>query len=184
MGKFAAFKGADMDLPAERSPTKDEMGALLVRIGASPQSALGIVASLADAVRALRGCAWLDGEPGMELTSEPGGVTVQLYAEQGAVRERVLPPMTIPLPLDELDVAAQGAPELFAPLRMQHHEGKLVFTLTGIAPVRPPPQVATESLLSRDPNPHEKPTVKQPPYIMPDALRSGTHARSDPEQEG
>lgn len=118
----------------------------------------------------------------MELAGHPDGVKVDLYTEQGSVRERAIAPVVIGIPLDELDVALQAVPGLFAPLRMRHHKGKLVFTKRGVAATLPPPEieVSSDSLVSKvDNNPHEKTTVKQPAYVLPVALRSGTHVRSN-----
>jgi hypothetical protein len=87
----------------------------------------------------------------MELVSDPDGVKVDLYTEQGSVRERALAPVVLGIPLDELDVALQAVPNLFAPLRMRHHKGKLVFTQRDIAATLPPPEieVSSDSLISK-----------------------------------
>ncbi len=142
--------------------------------------------ALAAVLQVLRRCSWLDGDLRMELAHAPPGVTVHLYTEQGGIRERALAPVTLAVTLDELDVALQAAPELLAPLRMRHHKGRLVFTQTGIAATTPPPliEVALESLVNKvDCNPHEKATRKQPAYVLPDPLRSGTHLRKDSDDD-
>ena len=81
----------------------------------------------------------------MELAGHPDGVKVDLYTEQGSVRERAIAPVVIGIPLDELDVALQAVPGLFAPLRMRHHKGKLVFTKRGVAATLPPPEIEVSS---------------------------------------
>jgi hypothetical protein len=187
MGKFAVFaEGASPSRDAERSPTQDEMAAILVRVAESAHSAAGIATALADFVRVARHCSWLDGDLRMEISDHRGEVAVHLFTDRGAVRERALAPVTLAISLDELDVALQGALGLFAPLRMRHHKGKLVFTQTGIAATLPPPEieVSSECLVSTvDSNPHEKQTAKWPAYVLPDALRSGVHLRKDPDDD-
>jgi len=188
MGKFAAFRdGSAIRVSAEASPTREEMTAIFERFaGAVPSTAALVVAALADASQTLRSCAWLEGELRIELAGEADGVTVHLYTEQGGLRERVLAPVTVTITLDELDVALQAAQGLFAPLRMRHHKGKIVFTQTGVAVTLPPPEieVASESLASGlDENPHLKATVKQPVYVLPTPQRSGTHLKSDVDDD-
>ena len=170
----------------ERSLARDEMEARLMRVAASAHAAVEMATALAEVVRVLQHCSWLEGSVRLELVSDRDGVKVDLYTEQGSVRERALAPVVLGIPLDELDVALQAVPDLFAPLRMRHHKGKLVFTQRGIAATLPPPEieVSSDSLLSKvDNNPHEKKTVKQPAYVLPVSLRSGTRLRRTPDDE-
>ncbi len=188
MGKFAVFaaEGTATSLDPNASPTQDEMAATLARVAEGAHSAAGIATALADFLRLLRPCSWLDGDLRMELADHRGGVAVHLFTDRGGVRERALAPVTLAISLDELDVALQGTLGLFAPLRMRHHKGKIVFTQTGIVETLLPPQieVSSESLVSTvDSNPHEKPTVKRPAYVLPEALRSGVHLRKDSDDD-
>lgn len=184
MAKFAAFReGA----ASEESPTQDEMGAMLARVATSARSAEGIAKALSGVVGMLLRCSWLEGALRMELVGDPQSVTVHFYTEQGSVRERALTAATFAISLDELDVALQGASALFAPLRLRHHKGKLVFTQAGLADTLPPPdiEVSSESLVSDvDTNPHVKATVKQPPFVMPPRTPSGTHRRGGSNDGG
>jgi hypothetical protein len=187
MGKYAAFDGGpEKTAGARRSPTQAEMSAALSEIAASRRSAGEIATALGDLVGVLWTCAWLEGDLRMELEGDPMGVTLALYTEQGAVRERALPAVTLPIALDELDVALQAAHGRMAPLRMRHHKGKLIFTQSGVAATLPPPDVvvSVESLTPEAAeNPHEKETRKQPRYALPKALQSGTHLRNTPDEE-
>jgi hypothetical protein len=173
-----------MSAGAEQSVSRDELAEALEQVAANRASAGELVTALAGLVCTLRGCVWLEGELRLELAAELGGVSVNLYTEHGGVRERVLAPVTLVIPLDELDVALQGAPALFAPLRMRHHKGKLIFVKKGVTVTVPPPHivVASDSLVAIDDNPHEKPTVKKPAFVLPDHLESGARLRSDRDE--
>jgi hypothetical protein len=130
MGKLAALPDGSARVVDAEQPTGDEMAAILERVAASARSARGMATALADVMRVLRHCAWLGGNLRMELAGDAEAVAVHVYADQGAVRERVLRPVMLAVSLDELDVALQGMAGLFAPLRMRHHEGRLIFTST------------------------------------------------------
>lgn len=168
---------------AKRSPTRDEVGAALAALAAAPGSAEEIAVRLSELVDMLRDSAWLDGELRIEVAREGMGASVNLYVEQGAVRERALPAAVFAIPLDELDVALQASQLLFAPMRMRHHKGKVIFNRSGVAGTIPPPEivVAPDSLASSVENPHEKVTAKQPAFVLPDALESGKRLRRTPE---
>jgi hypothetical protein len=185
MGKpvaSAQYTYSDVAVPAstERAPTHDEMTSLLRSIADAARPGEGCTKSLAGVVRVLRRCPWLDGELRMELAASGAMTTVHLFSEQGGVRERALPAVTMDVPLDEIEEALHHAPDLFAPLRMHHHKQRLVFTLGGNAATVPPPaiEVGAESME------HERPTVKRPAFVMPEAFRSGQHRRHGAKDEG
>jgi hypothetical protein len=182
MGKpvaVAEYTHPDVGVPpsVERAPTQDEMASFLRSVAAAACPGEGCAKSLAGVVRVLRRCPWLDGELRMELAANGSLTTVHVFSEQGGVRERILPAVDMDLPLDEIEETLHHAPDLFAPLRMHHHKQRLVFAIGGdVTTVRPPAfEVGAESMS------HERPTVKRPAFVLPEAFRSGQHRKHDPE---
>lgn len=160
-------------VPSERVPTRDEMSLLLQNVAATARPRRSSLRALGQVIGVLRRCPWVDGDLRMELAPDGAKTAVHLYTEHGGVRERVLSSVAFPLGFEEVDWGLAETPELFAPLVLERRDGKLVFTPPGAASTALPPQleVAAES------TPHERPTVKRPAYVLPEAYRSGKHRR-------
>lgn len=127
---------------------------------------------LAQLVRVLLRCPWVDGELRMELARDARHTTVLLYTERDGKRELVLPPTVFPVAFEEVDWRMAQTPDIFAPLRLVRHGGKLSFMAPGA------PGVPSRFDVWGEDCPDEMPTVKRPPYILPEAFRSGVHRRS------
>jgi hypothetical protein len=168
--------------------THAEATSVLQGVARAARSGYGIARALADIARSIRLCPWIEGELRMEIVGENDEATLHIYSEQGAVRERVLAPVTFVVPLEEIEAAVQATLLGFAPFHVVRHKGKVVFSSSNAATL-PPPQVevAPESLdvnVNVNMNPHEKPTIRRPMFVMPaEASRSGTHLRQDPRRE-
>jgi hypothetical protein len=125
----------------ERSPTLEEMSALLRAVAAAARPGARCMKTLAQVVRVLRRCPWVKGELLMELV--PGGneaTFVDLYTEHEGVRERLLPAVRLPLPFDDVERALADTAESFAPLELVRRGGKLVFTAWSVAATVKPPR--------------------------------------------
>lgn len=164
---------SDAGAESERAPTRDEMTALLWSAVAEVRPRASSLKVLANLVRVLQRCPWVDGDLRMELEADADQTIVHLYTEHGGVRERVLPSAGLPLPFGEIDWSMAETPDFFAPLRLLRRDGKLLFTTTGAAPTGLPPHVE----IAAESTPHETPTVKRPVYVMPEAFRSGKQRR-------
>jgi hypothetical protein len=167
----------DSSVGVERAPTREEMTELLKSVAATARPRRSSLRALAQVVRVLRRCPWLDGELRMELAPDGEQTAVHLYVERGAIRERVLVPVHFPLAFEEVDWGVAEVPELFAPLKPLRHEGRLIVSASGTAAttLAPRVEVAGES------TPHEAPTVKRPAYVLPEAYPSGKHHRRGSE---
>jgi hypothetical protein len=123
------------DLPApptsggERSPTRDEMTELLAWVASAPHPVAGRLRALANVVRVLRRCPWIDGALRMELQLADDTTTVHLFSGLGGAQERALPEMVLDVAIDDLRTAMQRTPDLFAPLVMSvvEDDDRLVF---------------------------------------------------------
>lgn len=173
-----------MTVKAARARTRDEIAAALAGLAGAGRSAGELALELAEIASALRVCPWLEGDLRIELATDGDGVALDCYSEQGAVRERALAAVSLCIALDELDVALQASQDRFSPLRMRHHKGKLIFAHGVVVATVPPPEivVSSESLAPAiSENPHEKTTLKQPAYALPDPLQSATRRRRTPD---
>ncbi len=123
------------DLPAppasggERSPTRDEMTELLAWVASATHPVAGRLKALANVVRVLRRCPWIDGALRMELQLADDSTTVHFFSGPGSARERALPEVVLDVALDDLRTVMQRTPELFAPLVLSvvEDDDRLVF---------------------------------------------------------
>jgi hypothetical protein len=113
MGKLAPVVSE-----TERQPTGEEMAEILERVAASARSPRGIARALADVLHVLRQCAWVEGDLWMELAADAERVSVHLFMDRGARRDRALPVVVLPISLAELEPALEREAALFAPLAM------------------------------------------------------------------
>src|SRR5687768_17487780 len=64
-------------------------------------------------------CEWLDGDLAVEVFEDDEATRLRLLAELGGgQRERVLPPVVVNAPFDELASLAENAAEVLGPLRL------------------------------------------------------------------
>ena len=97
--------------------SRDECAALLARIAAIPSERSATRALLALLGRlATPACTWLEGELAVELFDDDAGTKVRVMSEIGAgLRERVLPAITLAMPLAEVVAAFEKRRELSLP---------------------------------------------------------------------
>jgi len=111
--------------------SRDECAGLLQRIAAdpSPRSAARALLALVGRL-ATPACTWLEGELAVELFEEDGGIKVRVMSELGGgLRERVLPAITIGLPLDDLLVIFEKRRYLTALLREERVSSRCALLL-------------------------------------------------------
>jgi hypothetical protein len=162
----------------DAAPSVDEMRRVFERVAANARPGGGAAKALAAAIAMLHRCPWLEGELRMELDGDDRAATLDVFTEHGGVRERLFPALTLGVPMADLASSVLRAPDLFAPLQIREHAGKLVLTPSSTAATVPPPliELADDCL---DWDPHKMPTVKRPVYVMPEAYRSGSHKKRE-----
>lgn len=75
---------------------------------------------------------WLDGELRVELSGDDASTTMIVMCDYGAgIRERLLPTVRFPVPIDEFGRALELSPKLVMPLRISEHEGLIILTPLG-----------------------------------------------------
>jgi hypothetical protein len=116
-------------------------------------------------------CAWFEGMLRIELTESEdaqGKTALDVFAENGGVRERAFPQVLLFAPLDEFQRAVRLAPHLIVPLTLREEEPRLVLGASAAVTAPPPAfEVSEESLLPPAANPHTRPTVRQMEAIDP-----------------
>jgi hypothetical protein len=160
----------------DEPPSLDEMRRVFERVAANARAGGGAAKAIAAAVAMLRRAPWLEGELRIEVAGDERSATVDLFTELGGVRERLFAAVTLAVPMADFAAGVRGSAELFSPLALREHAGKLVLTPASTAATVPPPliEVADDCL---DWDPHKMPTVKRPAFVMPEAFRSGGHKK-------
>lgn len=98
------------------------------------------------AVARLVGQEWLEGgDLRVELTGDDANTTLTIMCDYGVgIRERLLPPAELPVPLDEFSRALELSPRLVLPLRITDEVGKIILT-----PLLTPEHRSTETVAVR-----------------------------------
>ena len=77
-------------------------------------------------------CLWLEGDLAVELFEEDDGVRVRVLEEVGGgMRERVLPTITLRMPLSEVLAEVYETPELLGDLRIERVSSRCAMLLLG-----------------------------------------------------
>jgi hypothetical protein len=77
-------------------------------------------------------CLWLEGDLAVELFEDDDGLRVRVLEEAGAgLRERVLPTITLRLPLSEVLSEIYETPELLGDLRIERVSSRCAMLLIG-----------------------------------------------------
>jgi hypothetical protein len=135
-------------------------------------------------------CDWIDGDLRIEIIGDGEVSVVEVLTDLGAgMRERVLPPFTLKVPLRELTASMERVPHMIAPLALTSRSTRRL-VLSATAEVRrsssPPPFIAIgdESLASALPPPTRTPSVPPPapsrgrlPTVRPTASAAGSGPR-------
>jgi hypothetical protein len=135
-------------------------------------------------------CDWIDGDLRIEILGDGEISVVEVLTEMGAgMRERLLPPFTMKIPLTELIAAVERVPHMIAPLRLASKSARRV-VLAATAEVRrsssPPPfiEIGEESLVGRMSPTTRTPSVPPPapnrprvPTVRPTASAAGRGSR-------
>jgi hypothetical protein len=75
-------------------------------------------------------CSWLEGDLAVELFEEDEGVRVRVLEEVGGgLRERVLPTITLPMPLSAVLAEVYDTPELLGELRIERVSSRCAMLL-------------------------------------------------------
>ncbi len=140
--RASATRAVSIDSPAE-------LIAYLERIGRDPHApgecpaillALARVARLVDA-----GCTWMTGRLHIELSALPERTVIDVFVEQGPVRERMIPGVVVDVPIGELERGLVSYAMELLPLRRAQGAGPMV-------------------LVAGEDDPHERPTKPVPRY--------------------
>src|SRR5438552_2372132 len=84
-------------------------------------------------------CTWREGDLHIEIARAGDATIVDVYAENGGVRERALARFELPIALLEVQRLARDAPEILAPLRSRESTKKLVLRTRPMGATQPPP---------------------------------------------
>lgn len=77
-------------------------------------------------------CLWLEGDLAVELFEEDDGVRIRVLEEVGGgLRERVLPTVTLRMPLSEVLSEVYETPELLGDLRIERVSSRCAMLLLG-----------------------------------------------------
>jgi hypothetical protein len=106
-----------------------EMRTLLNRVAQIAEPGAGCP-KLLMALARLAGQDWLEGgELRVELAGDDASTTIIVMCDYGfGIRERLLSPVELPVPLDEFSRALELSPKLVLPLRITDEEGKIILT--------------------------------------------------------
>jgi hypothetical protein len=99
-----------------------ERVALVTRVG-SGATLLFTLGRIASSSR------WLDEGYSVEITGGDHHTTLDVYAEHGEMRRRVVPAMAFNVPIGELIAAIDDDPSLIGELRVEVTPCKLIFTM-------------------------------------------------------
>lgn len=77
-------------------------------------------------------CLWLEGDLAVELFEEDSGVRVRVLEEAGAgLRERILPTVTLRMPLGDVLTEIYETPELLGDLRIERVSSRCAMLVLG-----------------------------------------------------
>jgi hypothetical protein len=71
---------------------------------------------------------WMEGNFEIEITGDDCDSALCAYVDDGAIRERLVPPTTIPVPLRAFVEAIEREPALVAALRVETMDGRMVMS--------------------------------------------------------
>ncbi len=174
------FDLRDTDIAAAMAG-RDSARALLAHLSAVSAPDTGVAKVLLVFARmATTACEWLDGDLAVEITGEGASTRVDVATELGGgLRERVLPPIELAAPMDELIRAIERVPHMIAPLVVaSKSKTRIVLAATALVrktSVPPPPiEISAESLFVRVPPPSTpKEGAETPGVPLPVVASSG-----------
>ena len=109
--------------------SQERAAELLAELSQAPRDGSGLLALFA--AIASPDCAWREGELAVELFEEPEGTRVRVLAELGGgLREAILAPARVGLPLSGLLEGAARAPELLGELHLERISSRCVLLRT------------------------------------------------------
>lgn len=119
---------------------------------------------------------WLEGELQVDFTGDVTATTLSFYAVLGiGIRERIVPPVTLPVPIDEFQRAIVLQPESIAPLRARQGLNRLTLALGTSVRDRDIPDFELEAQALGD---GERITAPPPPLVLEEEVAPEVYTRS------
>jgi hypothetical protein len=158
----------------EAAASSEQLQLLLDRVAVLAQPGDGGAALLLTLGRIANTARWLHAGFCVEISGDDVESKLEIYADHGATRERVVPPTMLAVPVDEFIAAVELNPDVAGSLRVDVEQSKLVLTsrTSGEMPVAY--EVADESLKDEARN-----TKPAPPDFDAPRRMSGMHERFD-----
>jgi hypothetical protein len=158
----------------EAAASSASLQLLLERVAVLAQPGDGGAALLLTLGRVATAARWLDASFCVEISGDDVESTVEIYADRGAKRERVVPATILAVPVDEFIAAVELNPDVAGSLRVDVEPSRLVLTSRTSGEIPVTYDVADESQKEET-----RKTKPAPPDFDAPRRMSGTHERFD-----